>query len=227
MNPPDRDVERRAVPLLLLLAGVSGLVDAASYLRLGHVFVANMTGNVIFVGFALAGATGLSLASSAAAIGSFLAGIATTFIAIALVDRIGRKPLLFAGSAGMVITLGVLAFLFGTAPLVSGQPHLGAVTGPIALVAANLYVVAFGFSWGPVVWVLLGEMFPNRIRAIAVSGSRRRAMAGEFCGVDQLSAPSASRTWFRLRALHSGCAAFDRLRVVLCARDQGKRMETM
>jgi MFS family permease len=169
MNPPDRDVERRAVPLLLLLAGVSGLVDAASYLRLGHVFVANMTGNVIFVGFALAGATGLSLASSAAAIGSFLAGIATTFIAIALVDRIGRKPLLFAGSAGMVITLGVLAFLFGTAPLVSGQPHLGAVTGPIALVAANLYVVAFGFSWGPVVWVLLGEMFPNRIRAIAVS----------------------------------------------------------
>ncbi len=79
------------------------------------------------------------------------------------------KPLLLAGSAGMAITLGVLAFLFGTAPLVGGQPHLGSITGPIALVAANLYVVAFGFSWGPVVWVLLGEMFPNRIRAIAVS----------------------------------------------------------
>ena len=98
-----------------------------------------------------------------------LTNIATTFIAIALVDRIGRKPLLLAGSAGMAITLGVLAFLFGTAPLVGGQPHLGSITGPIALVAANLYVVAFGFSWGPVVWVLLGEMFPNRIRAIAVS----------------------------------------------------------
>ncbi len=95
--------------------------------------------------------------------------VATTFIAIALVDRIGRKPLLLAGSAGMAITLGVLTLLFGTAPLVSGQPHLGNVAGPIALVAANLYVVAFGFSWGPVVWVLLGEMFPNRIRAIAIS----------------------------------------------------------
>ena len=95
--------------------------------------------------------------------------VATTFIAIALVDRIGRKPLMLAGSAGMAITLGVLAFLFGTAPLVSGQPHLGTFAGPIALVAANLYVVAFGFSWGPVVWVLLGEMFPNRIRAIAIS----------------------------------------------------------
>lgn len=95
--------------------------------------------------------------------------IATTFIAIALVDRIGRKPLLLAGSIGMAVTLGVLAFLFGTAPLVGGQPHLGAIAGPVALVAANLYVVAFGFSWGPVVWVLLGEMFPNRVRAIAIS----------------------------------------------------------
>ena len=41
--------------------------------------------------------------------------------------------------------------------------------GPIALVAANLFVFFFGMSWGPVVWVLLGEMFPNRIRAAALS----------------------------------------------------------
>jgi SP family sugar:H+ symporter-like MFS transporter len=58
--------------------------------------------------------------------------------------------------------------LFGTAPVVDGQPHLGGVAGPIALVAANLFVVAFGMSWGPVVWVLLGEMFPNRIRGAAL-----------------------------------------------------------
>jgi uncharacterized membrane protein YoaK (UPF0700 family) len=74
MKPPDSNVERRVVPLLLVLTGVSGLVDAASYLGLGHVFVANMTGNVVFVGFALAGATNLSLPSSAAAIASFLVG---------------------------------------------------------------------------------------------------------------------------------------------------------
>ena len=96
--------------------------------------------------------------------------IATTFIAIGLVDRVGRKPLMLVGSAGMAVTLGTLAVLFGTAPLsAAGQPLLVGAAGPIALVAANLFVVFFGMSWGPVVWVLLGEMFPNRIRAIAVS----------------------------------------------------------
>ena len=48
------------------------------------------------------------------------------------------------------------------------QPILQGINGPLALLAANLYVFAFGMSWGPVVWVLLGEMFPNRIRAAAL-----------------------------------------------------------
>jgi uncharacterized membrane protein YoaK (UPF0700 family) len=61
-------------PLLLLLTVVTGLVDAASYLKLGHVFVANMTGNVVFLGFAIAGAGGLSIWASLVAIGSFLVG---------------------------------------------------------------------------------------------------------------------------------------------------------
>jgi MFS transporter, SP family, sugar:H+ symporter len=94
--------------------------------------------------------------------------IVTTLIAIALIDKIGRKPLLLIGSAGMAVTLGTMAVIFGTATQVDGQPQLGGVTGPVALVAANLFVVAFGMSWGPVVWVLLGEMFPNRIRAAAL-----------------------------------------------------------
>jgi SP family sugar:H+ symporter-like MFS transporter len=99
-----------------------------------------------------------------------ITNILTTLIAIAFVDRLGRKPLLLAGSVGMVLTLGVLAWMFGTAPLdAGGRPVLQGTSGLIALVAANLYVFCFGFSWGPVVWVLLGEMFPNRIRALAVS----------------------------------------------------------
>jgi len=61
-------------PLMLALTLVTGVVDAASYLMLGHVFVANMTGNVVFLGFALAGAGGLSVASSLIAMGSFLLG---------------------------------------------------------------------------------------------------------------------------------------------------------
>jgi MFS transporter, SP family, sugar:H+ symporter len=97
-----------------------------------------------------------------------ITNIATTLIAIALIDKIGRKPLLLIGSTGMAVTLGTMAVIFGTAPLVDGKPVLGDVAGPVALVAANLFVVAFGMSWGPVVWVLLGEMFPNRIRAAAL-----------------------------------------------------------
>lgn len=99
--------------------------------------------------------------------------VAVTIVAIALIDKVGRKPLLLVGSAGMALTLGTLAFLFGTAPLSdAGQPVLGDLAGPIALVAANLFVVFFGVSWGPVMWVMLGEMFPNRIRgaALAVAG---------------------------------------------------------
>ena len=97
-----------------------------------------------------------------------IVNIATTLVAIALIDRIGRKPLLLIGSAGMAITLATMAFVFGTAEQVNGSPQLGSLAGPIALVVANLFVVAFGMSWGPVVWVLLGEMFPNRIRAAAL-----------------------------------------------------------
>ncbi|MFC0447551.1 sugar porter family MFS transporter [Rhodococcus jostii] len=99
--------------------------------------------------------------------------IATTLIAIAYIDRVGRRPLLIIGSAGMAVTLATMAFIFGTASttVVNGvtTPQLTGLQGPIALVAANLFVVAFGMSWGPVVWVLLGEAFPNRIRAAALS----------------------------------------------------------
>ena len=97
-----------------------------------------------------------------------ITNILTTLIAIALIDKIGRKPLLLIGSTGMAVTLGTMALIFGTATMVDGKPHLGGTTGTIALIAANLFVVAFGMSWGPVVWVLLGEMFPNRIRAAAL-----------------------------------------------------------
>ena len=97
-----------------------------------------------------------------------IVNIVTTLIAIALIDKIGRKPLLLIGSAGMATTLATMAVVFGTAEQVNGAPQLHGAAGPIALVAANLFVVAFGMSWGPVVWVLLGERFPNRIRAAAL-----------------------------------------------------------
>jgi len=100
--------------------------------------------------------------------------ILATIPAIVLIDRAGRKPLLLAGSTGMAVTLAVMALVFATAAVgADGKPALtygAAVTG---LTAANLYIVAFGVSWGPVMWVLLGEMFPNRLRgaALAVTGA--------------------------------------------------------
>jgi sugar porter (SP) family MFS transporter len=95
--------------------------------------------------------------------------VLTTLIAIALIDKIGRKPLLLIGSSGMAIMLITMAVIFANATVkADGTPDLPGVPGTIALIAANLFVVAFGMSWGPVVWVLLGEMFPNRIRAAAL-----------------------------------------------------------
>jgi uncharacterized membrane protein YoaK (UPF0700 family) len=72
--PPVGDRHGPLAPMLVTLTVVTGLVDAASYLRLGHVFVANMTGNVVFLGFALAGAHGLSTDASLIALGAFLLG---------------------------------------------------------------------------------------------------------------------------------------------------------
>src|SRR5262249_43318930 len=94
--------------------------------------------------------------------------------AILLIDRIGRKPLLLAGSVGMALTLGLLAVAFAMAAVgADGKPVLTRGQAIMGLIAASLYVVAFGVSWGPVMWVLLGEMFPNRLRgaALAVSGA--------------------------------------------------------
>ena len=99
--------------------------------------------------------------------------IAACLVATFLVDRVGRKPLLLVGSIGMAITLGVVAFVFATGALgENGVLKLGDTEGLIALIAANLYVVFFNASWGPVMWIMLGEMFPNQIRGsgLAVSG---------------------------------------------------------
>jgi SP family sugar:H+ symporter-like MFS transporter len=96
--------------------------------------------------------------------------VSATVAAILLVDKVGRKPLLIAGSVGMALFLGILAVVFGTAAVgADGNLLLGDTAGRVALVSANLYIVCFGVSWGPVMWVLLGEMFPNKIRGAALS----------------------------------------------------------
>lgn len=96
--------------------------------------------------------------------------IISTFIAILLVDRVGRKPMLFLGGIGMFVCLSGVAAVFSSAPAAEdGSLLLGSSGGTAALLLANGYVACFAITWGPVVWVLLGEMFPNRMRGIALS----------------------------------------------------------
>lgn len=102
-----------------------------------------------------------------------IVNIVVTVVAILLIDKIGRRRLLIIGSTGMVVCLGAMAWVFANAPMVMGpdgemQPNLGDTDGLIALLGANGFIIFFGMSWGPAVWVLLGEMFNNRIRGAAL-----------------------------------------------------------
>jgi MFS transporter, SP family, sugar:H+ symporter len=97
-----------------------------------------------------------------------ITNILVTLVAIALIDHIGRRRLLMICSGGMFLSLATMAWVFSQAPIVDGEPVLEGAAGPTALVAANLFVVFFGVSWGPAVWVLLGEMFNNQIRGLAL-----------------------------------------------------------
>ena len=106
-------------------------------------------------------------------IGSGAVSIAACFITIGLVDKIGRKPLLLIGSAGMTVTLFAMVYAFSQGSLdPAGKLVLSQGLGTFAVIAANLYVIFFNVSWGPIMWVMLGEMFPNQIRgsALAVCG---------------------------------------------------------
>ncbi|MEV0488937.1 sugar porter family MFS transporter [Streptomyces atratus] len=94
-----------------------------------------------------------------------IVNIIGTVIAMVLVDRVGRKPLALVGSAGMAIALACEAWAF-SAELVNGK--LPTTQGAVALIAAHVFVLFFALSWGVVVWVFLGEMFPNKIRAAAL-----------------------------------------------------------
>ncbi len=100
-----------------------------------------------------------------------IVNIGGTLLAISIIDRVGRRPLLLVGSAGMALSLAITAIAFSSATVdpATGDALLTAGAGRVAFFAANSFVFFFAFSWGPVVWVLLGEMFPNRIRASALA----------------------------------------------------------
>lgn len=122
-------------PLLLALTVVTGLVDAFSYLVLGQVFVANMTGNVVLLGFALAGASGFSVSASLAALGGFALG--------ALIG--GRVSTQLGGHRGRLLAVAVAV----EALLVGAAVAVAATTGnPGSGVARYVLIVLLGLAMG-------------------------------------------------------------------------------
>jgi uncharacterized membrane protein YoaK (UPF0700 family) len=122
---PDRDSEYGPLPpLLVSLTVVSGLVDAFSYLVLGHVFVANMTGNVVLLGFALAGAPGFSIGASLAAIGCFALGALFGGTIASRLSR-NRARLLSTATAMQSVFLGagVVLAAFSQSPIAAGYRY--------------------------------------------------------------------------------------------------------
>lgn len=153
----------------------SGKVHGIVWVGIGLAVFQQLVGiNVVFyygavlwqsVGFSEGDALLINVISGAVSIGACL-------VAVALVDRIGRKPLLWVGSVGMAITLACLVYAFSTTAMVDGSLRLSDDMGVFALLAANAYVFCFNVSWGPVMWVMLGEMFPNQMRGsgLAIAG---------------------------------------------------------
>lgn len=156
-----------------------------------------------------------------------ITNLLTTFVAIALVDKIGRKPLLLAGSLGMMLTLGVLAYIFQTAPLVEGKPVLSKEAGVTALIAFNLYIVSFGSAWGPIVWVLLGEMFSNRIRALALALAASVQWIANFAISTTFPAMAEISLGFAY-GFYAVCALLSFVFVLKCVREtKGVELEAM
>lgn len=137
------------------------------------------------VGFAESDSMTISVATS-------IVNVLVTIVAILLVDRIGRKPILLTGSLVMALSLGAMALAFSFSETVNGVMTLPGAWGTIALVAANLFVIGFGASWGPLVWVLLGEIFPSRIRGKALGVAAGAQWIANF--IVTVSFPSMS-TW--------------------------------
>ena len=159
-----------------IISKYTGKIHPLVWIGIGLAVLQQFTGiNVIFYyGATLWQAAGFTEAD--ALLTNVISGsvnIFFTFVAIMLVDKLGRKPLLMVGSIGQAIMLGVLAYLFGTAGVDSANNlMLEGNNGTYALIAANAYIAFFAASWGPVMWVMLGEMFPNQYRgaALAVAG---------------------------------------------------------
>ena len=95
--------------------------------------------------------------------------IASTVVAILIMDRVGRRTLLLAGAAVLVVALGTLAVSFSQATGSGDDVSLDGTPATIALIAINVFSVGFGVTWGPIMWLMLSELFDSDLRTTAVA----------------------------------------------------------
>ncbi len=155
--------------------------------------------------------------------------IAAVLAALVLIDRIGRKPLLMIGSAGMAVTLGAMTWAFsGAGTDAAGNLMLGEMAGYTALVAANLYVIFFNFSWGPVMWVMLGEMFPNQMRGSALAVAGLAQWGANYLVVQSFPSMASGLGLAGTYALYTAAAVISWFLVkALIVETKGKELEEM
>jgi SP family sugar:H+ symporter-like MFS transporter len=148
-----------------------------------------------------------------------------TVVAISVIDRIGRKPLALIGSFGMSISLAVVAFAFSHVNKAAAVSSIPKNYGTLAIVGAHVYVFFFAMSWGVVVWVLLGEMFPNKIRALALSVAASFQWVANFA-ISQ-SFPTMSRWSLSGSYIIYACFAFLSIPFILkfVKETKGKKLE--
>jgi len=173
IHGPDEALAEEKIILQAASAPVAGFealrepaVKLALFIGIGLASLQQFTGinTVIYYGphiFQLAG-IGSAQASILATALVGVVNVLATLIAIFLVDRVGRKPLLYLGCGGMFVALATLAFVFA-------QPHVEGALVEITLASLMLYVGCFAFSLGPIVWLLISEIFPLRARGLGMS----------------------------------------------------------
>jgi sugar porter (SP) family MFS transporter len=144
-------------------------VRGALFIAVGFTVLQQVTGinTVFYYGpriFQLAG-----IASDKSAIFSTLIlavlNVLATVIALPLVDRLGRKPLLYCGVGGMMLSLFLLSYAF------DDQAALGSSLGVVAMACLVVYIACFAFSMGPIGWILVAEVFPLRLRGRGVAAA--------------------------------------------------------
>jgi SP family sugar:H+ symporter-like MFS transporter len=232
----DRIAEIRAVlatdrhPSFRDLLGPTGRVLAIVWIGIGLSVFQQFVGiNVIFYYSSLLWqSVGINEASSLLiSVSTSMVNIVGTIVAILVIDRIGRKPLALIGSGGMAISLGLAAWAFSHATGSGTSAHIPKDDGTIAIVAAHVYVFFFAMSWGVVVWVMLGEMFPNKIRALALSVAASAQWLANFA-ITQ-SFPSMSRWSLTGSYIIYACfaAASIPFIVFLVKETKGKSLEQM